>query len=59
MTQSLYEKQTKEQKKHANERALLLSYKQNVLTLNEYVRLCNEKGLDVLVNVEHEKRYNT
>lgn len=59
MANPLYQKQTKEQKRRANGRALLLSYKQNRFTLSEYVRLCEEKGLEVLVNVEHEKRYNT
>lgn len=59
MAKSLYQKETKEQKKNANERALFLSYKQNMLTLNEYIRLCRERGLEVLVNVEYEKRYNT
>lgn len=59
MNKPIYEKQTPEQRKAANAKALLLCYKSNALTLTEYVNTCRTKGYGILVNIDHEKRFNT
>lgn len=59
MNKPIYEKQTQEQRRKANAKALLLLYRNDVLTLTEYVSACRARGCDVLVDIDHEKRFNT
>lgn len=59
MKNTFYQKQTEEQRAEANALTLFRNYKVGVLTLTEYVTLCNGRGYEIRVNVEHEKRYNS